>query len=151
MVLLFHLLFPDKSLFQFHTNFSYPLCYFLNFFCVFLHCGIATFHGFQHKLMVQLFDLTGKLQQFILVLFQPFIAFFHQFFMLLQGTGAGLVIGIILNHSSHFHGVLCNQIIIAPHYVSTGLFGFPDQLLIKIRCDPVVTIDKANPFTRGHF
>ena len=70
-----------------------------------------------------------------------------QFFVLFQSAWSRLLIRIIPDNSSHFHGVFRNQIVIAANHIRTGFFCFSYQLLIKIRCDPVVTVDKTDPFS----
>ena len=46
---------------------------------------------------------------------------------------------------SDLHAVLAGQVIVAAHHICAGLFSLFEKLFIKIRRDPVICINKADP------
>ena len=59
-----------------------------------------------------------------------------------------LLRAVIMDHLSCFHAVFLCQAVVAAYHVRAGFFGAGQHFFVHIRCNPVVAVDKANPFPR---
>ena len=61
---------------------------------------------------------------------------------------SGLLRAVVMDHLSCFHAVLLCKAVVAAHHVRACFFCAGQHFFVHIRCNPVVAVNKADPFPR---